>query len=519
MLFKIPSLLLKQLYTFSSLENTQQGIRFALKNRLSDATLTGIRRVAVNGVEFPVDRIRLELPDGVRQEAAQVSTTQPLDLPLRRTVLLHLEGHPRLDKGNHEIAFAFEAKPFGTLEFKVNDAIAEVTVQRIQIPYHKENDHTREWADRRRRFLEEQTGATTEHIGRSSYDPALTRGNVENFIGVAQVPIGLAGPLRVNGEHAQGDFLIPLATTEGTLVASYSRGMKVMNLSGGVTCTVIGDAMQRAPVFVFDSAREARDFQIWIDKNMAAVREHAESTSSVAKLLYIDTFLASKFAYLRFNYSTGDAAGQNMVGRATFAACSWILEQAWVADRCRKFYLESNLATDKKASQVNIMRTRGKRVVAEATIPRDILVQHMRVEPEQVNYHAGVANIGSILSGANNNGAHSPNGITAMFIATGQDVANVAESSAGIAYTELLPDRSLYMSLTIPSLIVATHGGGTALPTQSESLELLGCTGRGKVRKLAEIIAAVALAGEISLASAISSLDWVSSHEKYGRNR
>ncbi|MBZ0089303.1 MAG: hydroxymethylglutaryl-CoA reductase, partial [Thermoanaerobaculia bacterium] len=206
-------------------------------------------------------------------------------------------------------------------------------------------------------------------------------------------------------------------------------------------------------------------------------------------------------------------------GRATFAACSWILEQPWVAERCRKFYLESNLATDKKASQVNIMRTRGKRVVAEATIPRDVLVQHMRVEPEQLHYHAGIANVGTFLSGANNNGAHSPNGITAMFIATGQDVANVAESSAGIVYTELTPDRSLYMSITIPSLIVATHGGGTGLPTQRECLELLGCTGRGKVRKFAEIVAGVVLAGEISLASAISSLDWVSSHEKYGRNR
>jgi len=158
-------------------------------------------------------------------------------------------------------------------------------------------------------------------------------------------------------------------------------------------------------------------------------------------------------------------------------------------------------------------------VVAEATIPRDVLVQHMRVEPEQLTYHAQVANIGAFLSGANNNGAHSPNGITAMFIATGQDVANVSESSAGIVYTELTPKGDLYISITIPSLIVASYGGGTGLPTQRECLEILGCYGKGKVRKLAEIIAGVVLAGEISLASAISSLDWVSSHEKYGRNR
>jgi len=205
-----------------------------------------------------------------------------------------------------------------------------------------------------------------------------------------------------------------------------------------------------------------------------------------------------------------------MVGRATFAACGWIMDNYAGIEH---FYLESNFATDKKASQINIMRTRGKRVTAEAVIKRDVLIQQLRVEPESLVYHSGVANIGSILSGANNNGAHSANAITAMFIATGQDVANVAESSAGIVYTELTPHKDLYVSLTIPSLIVATYGGGTGLPTQRECLELLGAFGKGQVNKLAEIVAGVALAGEISLAAAISSSDWVSSHEQYGRNR
>jgi hydroxymethylglutaryl-CoA reductase (NADPH) len=252
--------------------------------------------------------------------------------------------------------------------------------------------------------------------------------------------------------------------------------------------------------------------QAYIDK----IREEAEATSHVAKLTYIDPYVANKFVYLRFNFTTGDAAGQNMVGRATFAACSWILDRF---DGIEHFYLESNFATDKKASQINIMRTRGKRVTAEAVVKRDVLVQHMRVEPESLSYAGGVANVGAFLSGANNNGLHSANAITAMFIATGQDVANVAESSAGIIYSELTPEGNLYISLTIPSLIVATYGGGTGLPTQRECLEMLGAYGKGKVNKLAEIVAAVALAGEISLASAISSSDWVSSHEKYGRNR
>ncbi len=519
MSLRIPSLLLKQLYTFGSLANTENGVRFALKNRLSDASLLALRSLSVDGREADLATVTFELADGTLLSAGAISVAQPLEFPLKRVVQIRIEGFGALARGNHELIVEFDAKPFGELKLKVNDTISDATPKRLQIPYDKENDHTRGWADRRRALVTELTGQRLEHVSSYSFDPGLLRGNVESFVGVAQVPIGLAGPILMNGEHAKGEFLVPLATTEGTLVASYSRGMKVLAQAGGITATVIADAMQRAPVFVFDSAREAREFSSWVDQNLPAIREQAEATSSVAKLLYIDIFLAVKFAYLRFNFSTGDAAGQNMVGRATFAACSWMLEQEYPKEKVRKFYLESNLATDKKASQVNIMKTRGKRVVAEATIPRDILIQNMRVEPEQIHYHAQVANVGTFLSGANNNGAHSPNGITAMFIATGQDVANVSESSAGIGYTEVTPNGDLYMSLTIPSLIVATHGGGTGLPTQRECLELLGCWGRGKVQKFAEIVAGVALAGEISLASAISSLDWVSSHEKYGRNR
>jgi hydroxymethylglutaryl-CoA reductase (NADPH) len=369
---------------------------------------------------------------------------------------------------------------------------------------------------RRQEYVAAATGVELEHVFSYSFEPIRTRGNIENFAGVAQVPIGFAGPIRINGEHARGDFLIPLATTEGTLVASYSRGMKLINMSGGVTCTVSDDKMQRAPVFTFDSAREAREFRLWVNDHIEEIRQQAEATSQIARLLYIDSYLANKFAYLRFNFSTGDAAGQNMVGRATFAACSWILEQQ---TQVRRFYLESNLATDKKNSHINLMSTRGKRVTAECVFPRDALRQVMRVEPESLQYHGQVANVGAFISGANNNGLHSPNGIAAMFIATGQDVANVAEGSAGIIYSEITPGGDLYLSITIPSLIVATHGGGTALPTQRECLEVLGCYGKGKVNKLAEIVGGVVLAGEISLAGAISSLEWVSAHERYGRHR
>jgi len=512
---KIPSLILKQMYTFGSLKNDADGVHFSLKNRLADATLTGLSEVRINGNRVPLERLTLGFEDGPRLTATSIRPDNVLEFPLRRVVRVHALMEP-LARGTHEIALAFEAKPFGALSFKVTDAIADEAPRRTTVPYDKEDNQSPRIIAERQQFVEQYTGVQLQHINRYSFDPAVTRGNIENFTGVAQVPIGFAGPLHVNGEHAIGEFLIPLATTEGTLVASYNRGIKVLNLSGGVTCTVVGDAMQRAPVFVFDNARHARDFSDWVDERLSEIRAEAEATSSVAKLTYIDKYLSNKLVFLRFNYTTGDAAGQNMVGRATFAACSWVLENA---PNIRHFYLESNFATDKKASQINIMRTRGKRVTAEATIPRDVLLQQMRVDPETVHYHANIANVGAFLSGANNNGCHSPNGITAMFIATGQDVANVAESSAGVVYTEVSPGGDLYLSITIPSLIVATHGGGTGLATQRECLAILGCTGKGKVGKLAEIVAGVVLAGEISLAAAISSLDWVSSHEKYGRNR
>jgi len=513
----IPHQLLRQLYTFASLRNEAGGCSFELKNRLIDVHVTRVRALRIDRSERALDSIRVVREDGTWLAADALG--EGLAFRARDKLRLFVAGPP-LEVGPHELGLEADTREFGALDLEVEDVIGrERAAERPRIPHRDADDLTPELVKARQRFVEETTGVKLEHLTGYSFDPAVVRGNIENFTGVAQVPIGFAGPIRIDGEHAKGDFLIPLATTEGTLVASYSRGIKVLNLAGGVKCTVSSDAMQRAPVFIFESAREARDFARFIDDHLDGIRQAAEATSHVAKLLYVDTYLSNKFAYLRFNFSTGDAAGQNMVGRATFAACEWILAHASNAANIKGFYLEANLATDKKHSHVNIMHTRGKRVTAEATIARDLLVEHLRVTPEALHYHSQLGTIGAILAGASNNGAHSPNGITAMFIATGQDVANVAESSAGILYCEVTPKGDFYLSLTIPSLIVATHGGGTALPTQRECLRILGCTERGSVNKLAEIVAGVALAGELSLGAAISSLDWVSSHEKMGRHR
>jgi hydroxymethylglutaryl-CoA reductase (NADPH) len=189
-----------------------------------------------------------------------------------------------------------------------------------KIPRNKEDDYTGEAAETRRQFLKKQTKVEPNHVGRFSFEPTVLQGNIENFIGVAQVPIGLAGAILVNGEYAKGEFFVPLATTEGTLVASYNRGMKLLRESGGVSVTVVDDAMQRAPVFVFASACEARDFGVWIKANFDEIKLKADATTSAGKLRDIQQFPASRFLYLRFNFTTGDAAGQNMVTKATQAA-------------------------------------------------------------------------------------------------------------------------------------------------------------------------------------------------------
>ena len=386
----------------------------------------------------------------------------------------------------------------------------------LKIPRDRDDDYGPAAIKARQELMASLAGAPLENVGSYSLDPKSLPGNVENFVGVAQVPIGLAGPLLVDGEHAQGEFLVPLATTEGTLVASYSRGMKLCNAAGGITTTVLDDKMQRAPVFSFENARDARAFGTWLDEHFEEVAAAAQTTTSSGRLLEIQQFSVSKLLYTRFNYSTGDAAGQNMTGKATFAACAWI-KQNYPGEL--HFLLEGQFATDKKTSVVNMLHTRGKRVVAEITLPAHLVEEHLRVPTDKMYAARMRGQLGAIMSVTNNNGNHSANGITALFIATGQDVANVAESSALYGFSELLPNGDFYASVTLPSLIVATYGGGTGLATQRECLELLGCYGTGGVRKLAEIVAATVLAGELSLGGAILAEEWVQSHDDLGRNR
>jgi hydroxymethylglutaryl-CoA reductase (NADPH) len=391
-----------------------------------------------------------------------------------------------------------------------------------KIPRSQENDYTSEIITERQHFLEEKSGASLNHTKQFSFDPETMEGNCEQLFGVAQVPIGVAGPLLVNGEHAQGEFYVPMATIEGTLIASYNRGMRVIRESGGVTTTVMSEAMQRAPVFFFKDARDAREFCHWLVDNIDVIRAQAESTTSVGKLLEIEQYPVHNMVYTRFDYSTGDAAGQNMTGGATFVACEWIRANY---PKLRTYGLSGGMDTEKKTSFVNSLKGRGRKVTAEITIPRQVLADVLRTTPENLRNSTGINTLAAFLTGASNNAAHPANGLAALYMATGQDMANIGEANQCSVYSYVTKTGDLYYSITLPALIMATYGGGTGLATQRECLELMDCYGQDKAYKLIEIAAGLVVAGELSLVSAArtdkatGTNEWVDAHEKLGRNR
>ncbi len=384
----------------------------------------------------------------------------------------------------------------------------------MKIPKKRDNDYSSEAINARLRFLSKHAGTKLNYLGRSEIDPGLTQGNIENIIGFSQVPVGLIGPLKINGEHAKGNFFIPMSTTEGALISSYNRGARTVSLSGGVNVVVSKDSIQRAPYFVLENVFKAKEFVGWLSNNFERIKKVAQSTTSHGKLLGYETFVQGKIVYVRFSYATGDAMGMNMVTKATQEACKFIGQQFPL----KGFAIESNMAVDKKPAYINSILGRGKTVTAEVLFKKRIISRFLHTTAKKIDqaYHRQAA--GAQMAGALGSNGHVANGVAAMFLACGQDMANVSESCVGHIYTEVIKD-DLYVSLQIPSLIVGTIGGGVSLPTQRECLEILGCYGEGKVQKFAEIVAATVLAGEISLAAAIVAGDFVTAHEQLGRNR
>ncbi|MBI2819300.1 MAG: hydroxymethylglutaryl-CoA reductase, partial [Acidobacteria bacterium] len=352
------------------------------------------------------------------------------------------------------------------------------------------------------------------HIGSLSFDPELLRGNIENPVGVAQVPLGVAGPVLVHGKHASGLFYVPMATTEGALIRSYERGMVALTRAGGVQTALLADENQISPSFFFDSLSAAESFTAWAPQHLSDMQRAAVSTTRHGKLTNLKCYQIGRQVIVNLGFETGDAQGMNMIAKAADAVCRWIQDHHPIAS----YLLFSGMCSEKRASGFVITRGKGKRVTAGALVPHEILKLYLHVSAEQLFRVWQSTVIGHLQAGAIGYNAHYANGLTAIFIATGQDVANVTNAACGITCFELHPE-GLYVSVTLPALTVATVGGGTGLPTQREALEIMGCSGSGKAKKFAEIVAAAVLGGEISMGAAIASGEFVAAHEQYGRNR
>ena len=374
-------------------------------------------------------------------------------------------------------------------------------------------------AEARRQYLEKTVGVRLENIGKTIIDLNTVVGrNIENVIGAVQIPVGVAGPLLVRGDYANGYFYVPLATTEGALVASVNRGAKFVTESGGVRVKVLKDGMARAPLFRLPSLVDAVEFVEWVTQHFDELKKAAESTTRHGRLKEVQPFIVGNYVWLRLVFSTGDAMGMNMATIASEAVAKYVQQHF---PKARLVALSGNMCVDKKANAVNFLLGRGKTVTAEAVVKREVL-ERLGITAEEVHEVNVRKNlIGSALAHSYGFNAHFANIVAAIFIATGQDVAQVVESSMGITSTEPR-DEGLYISVFLPSLEVGTVGGGTGLPTQREALALLGVAGSGNppgtnALKFAEIIAAAVLAGELNLLIALARNELASAHQRLGR--
>lgn len=341
-------------------------------------------------------------------------------------------------------------------------------------------------------------------------------GNIENYVGTVKVPVGVIGPLRVNGINAASDYHIPLATTEAALVASYGRGAYAATKAGGVSTAVLYEGVIRTPAFTFDNILNAGLFVDWVVKNIEALRQAAESTTRHGKLSSVEPVIDNDVVFLICRYTTGDASGQNMVTIATHALCEKIAAECTVP--IIRWYIEGNFSGDKKASALGLMTGRGRKVSASVVLPAAIIDKVLGTSAQEMLAYARIADLGAKLSGQMGAQAHYANGLAALYIATGQDAACVAESAVGFTRMEARGD-DLFCSVTMPNILVGTVGGGTGLASQSAGLNILGLKGAGHGAALAEVTAALCLCGEISIVAAIAAGDFTRAHQNLARLR
>ena len=344
-------------------------------------------------------------------------------------------------------------------------------------------------------------------------NPEDLKGIIENHIGFMKLPMAITGPLLVDGQYAQGEFFVPVSTLEGTLTLSMSRGMYATFASGGIRVRHVKQELSRAPVFFFDNINDSFEFMNWINKNKDKIIEAAESTTRFGKVLRIDQYPIQNYLILDIVLDTKNAAGQNMVTLAAKVACDYIKKETG-----HNYMVESNFNSDKKASARNMILGRGHSVVTETVLKKSVMRRILGINTELVQKLQRPGPTISAMAGTTGTHLHISNALTAIYLATGQDTACVAENSLGHFQTEPADNDGLACRLSLPSLTVGTVGGGTRLLPQQQNLKILGChEGEHSSRKLAEIIGAATMALEISLMSAIASDTFTGSHMKYGR--
>ena len=381
-------------------------------------------------------------------------------------------------------------------------------------------DWSQEACNQRVALIERMGVAIPNLVGRGTApEPESLRGNIEQYIGMTQIPTGLIGPIRVNGVHAHGDYYVPLATTEGTLVASYHRGARIVSRAGGVSAVVTAEQVQRAPGFVLPTLADAAVFAAWATSQFEQFRGIAATRTSHGRLLDLHAHIEGNHVYLIFAFHTADAAGQNMVTICTDAICQAILEQTPIQPSA--WFLEANMSGDKKATVLSFLATRGRHVITEVTLPAKLVKRSLHTTPERMAQYWSMSFVGGAATGSIGVSGHVANGIAALYTACGQDIASVSESSVGITRLERTDAGDLYCALTLPNLLVGTVGGGTRMPTARECLRIMRCEGsvEGKEQsaKFAEICAAVCLAGEISIIGAMCAGHFAEAHRLLGR--
>ena len=371
----------------------------------------------------------------------------------------------------------------------------------------------------RREFIGQETQTSLEQVGSFSIDIGrVVQRNCENMIGIVQVPLGVAGPIVVNGEYAKGEFWLPLATTEGALVASVNRGCSAIVKAGGADVRILHDGMTRAPVFAAESIVHAKEIVDWVDAHRDELATIAQGTTSHGKLTDIVTFIAGTSVFVRLEFDTKDAMGMNMVTIASAKVADEIAHHT----RARLVALSGNMCTDKKPAAINGILGRGRSTVAGVLLSHELIAQVFKTDAAtmvEVNYRKNL--VGSARAGSMGFNAHAANVVAAMFIACGQDAAHAIDGATCMTTIDLT-QTGAYVAVTLPSLPVGTVGGGTGLGTQQECLKMLGVAGGGNppganARKLAEIIASGVLAGELSLIGALAAQHLARAHKELGR--